>query len=177
MIANYLQPAWFGVISPLKALRFLFRNKMLLKYCAAPIIIGFVIYTLAFIILSYVITQVGAEWFSLLYPALGVALRWILLIILIGSLALFLLVAITFLINLIAGPFHEQLSQKVEYIKMGRVSDQPFSWRQLAINSWRAIREESIKIILFGTAQYLSQLMLNVEELMSTRRQRHNPHI
>ncbi len=131
-----------GLLSPLEALGFLARHRGLWPYAAAP-------FALSILLLGGLIA--GAAWltYTELWDWIGgqaeetsdwlVAIRWILVltaIVLTIGVATFVFRVI---VMIVAAPFHDLLSERVERVLLGKSLDEPFSWKRLLVDLLRPV--------------------------------------
>jgi len=138
-----------GFAYPFRAARFLLTRPGLLKYLAVPFAINLLIFSLG--------VYFGIDLFDGLldrYLPGGEAWYWILLNYLVWIVA-FLLTAVlvffsfTVVGNLLASPFNEILSERVEELVTGMTSDQPFSFTRFWSDARHAIGVELKKQVFF----------------------------
>ncbi len=150
-----------GFFSPFRAARFLTRHPGLLRFILIPFLINVVVFSTAIylgldLFHDVVVTLIpaGEAWYwSLLTP-----LAW-----LVGAAATLLLVFFGFTVvgNLLAAPFNDLLSERVEELVTGRREASPFSLRRFFPEALTALREEVKKLSLFLLGMALL-LLLNL---------------
>lgn len=151
-----------GLMAPARAVRFLINNKGLLRYFYIP----FIINTIIFLLFSYYAINWLPEIIKSFLPESsdGSLVQIAYYILMTVSFALILLISVScFSIvgNIIASPFNDLLTQKVEKIALGISSDENgFSMKDL-IKILRGIREEAKKIC-FTIIIFIVLLPLNL---------------
>lgn len=157
MIVKSTHSLLSGAIYIPKAIRLLTRHPRLWLYCIAPIIIA------SLVGVSLIAVLLGPVAGTLV-PAGLWAGPWYLDIVT-GVIVCSIIIASVFLafvlINVIAGPFNEVLSQRVEEITGRTVQGAPFRWKIFLQDSVRAIREETKTLVFLGGIQ-LVLLLLNL---------------
>ncbi len=146
--------------SPLYIIRggnFLYNNKVLWKYAAAPIAIGFVILGGSYALLYYFFLRMYNAYFN--DAGLGLALFYILLALLTVMLLVVFFFIFTRVVSAIAAPFNEFLSQKTEELVTGAYVDAPFSLGLMLKDSARAIAH-SFKVLGLYLGLLLALLLL-----------------
>ena len=116
---------------------FLWRNRVLWKYAAAPLAISFVIFGLSYVLLYHL-------FYEMLGGVMGEQWYWKVLYYVIIVIAAVLLVAVFFFIfravaSAIAAPFNDLLSEKTEQLVTGVYSETPFSVIQVFKDASRSI--------------------------------------
>jgi len=138
-----------GFFYPFRAVKFLAKRPRLLKYLAIPFSINLLIFSLA--------VYFGIDLFNGLleqYLPDGEAWYWVLLNYLAWIVAFLLtsvLVFFSFTVvgNLLASPFNELLSERIEEIHTGISADQPFSMKRFWSDARNAIGVEVKKQLFF----------------------------
>lgn len=167
MIVNSVQQIVLGSRAPLVAVRFLLRHPKLLPYCIIPTVISVCVHGVLLLLTAWQANRLLGQLFTFsdtwYIQLLHYAVIGIVIVALLGVFAM-LYSAIT---NLIAGPFHELLSQRVEQYMRNDIVSEQFQWRSFARDGWRAIKEESVKLILFLVVE-LCILLLNFIPIIGT---------
>lgn len=157
MIGKVVHNLVSGAIYIPRAVRLLVGHPRLWLYCIAPIMIALL---LGVILIALLLGPVA----SALVPQGMWAGPWYLDILtaLILCIAIVASAFLSFaLINVIAGPFNELLSQRVEEIIGYTTDTAPFRWKIFWQDSLRAIREEIKTLAFLGSIQ-LGLLLLNL---------------
>ena len=150
-----------GFFSPLHGARFLWRHPVLLRFVAIPLLINCVVFTAA--------VYLGLDLFQHLvarYLPPSDAWYWMLLASLLWGVALLVAAVLVFfgftvVGNLIAAPFNDLLSARVEEQATGVPQDEPFSWRVFWSDSIFSFLNQTRKIALF-VGGMLVLLLLNL---------------
>ncbi len=154
-----------GLMAPVNGARFLSKNKGLIKYLAFPFAINSVIFSL---FLFYVINWLPGVIGSFLPDLDGSLIRIVYYTLIILSYALILMISIlcfSILGNIIASPFTDILTEKVEKIVMGTFSEETsFSIKDLMRIPWTMLEE--LKRICFTTFIFIVLLPLNLIPLI-----------
>lgn len=140
-----------GFFYPYKGFLFIIRNPKLLSYVAIPTLINTLLYSL---FLWYTSTRIYS-WINSLIPT-GEGWYWAVLFYLAMVVAAFLvlvLVVYTFTIvgGLILSPFNDLLSEKVDILYSGGVSDGPFQLKGIFKDMARSIKAELGRIAIYLT--------------------------
>ncbi len=157
MIVKVIPTLFSGAIYIPRAIRLLLRRPGLWLYCIAPIIIASILGVGA---IAVVLGPI-AHW---LLPTGIFTGPWYMdmLVVVVISIIITASIFFTFaLANLIAGPFNEILSQRVEELVRHSTDATEFAWKTFWTDSWRAIKEESKTFIVLGSVQLLV-LLLNL---------------
>jgi len=144
-----------GFFYPFRAGRLLLKTPRLWHYVIIPFAINLLVFSLAvWLGLDYFNTRVeqliptGDAWYWLI----AYYLLWVVAALLTAVLVFF---SFTVVGNLIASPFNELLSEKVEALLSGRASSVRFSLAE----AWRIFRDEARKMALFVLAMGLLFLL------------------
>ncbi len=160
MIAKRVTELKPAAVALPRAIALLWSHPKLLVLCIAPITIGIAMYGIVIAIILWLVNAQTAQWFSFSDGLWAGGLQLLVAVVLVITIGWIALLFIIMLINVVAGPFHEQLSQRVERIATGASAHEAlFSWRVLFRDSWRAIKEELVKLVLFSGLQLLLLLL------------------
>jgi CysZ protein len=156
-VVSFLQ----GLSAPFHGLAFLWRNRSLWKYAWIPLLINIAlfaglgaVFVTLFPDLIHRVLPEGNAW----YWAVLSVLLWVVGSILLG---IFFLFAFTVVGNIIAGPFNDLLSERVEELVRGTPSIPPPSFAQQLRNVGRSALE-SLKRLVFYLAGSLVLLLWNL---------------
>lgn len=151
-----------GFLAPIHAMNFLRWHVALLRYTVIPLMLNILIFGFA---LWFVFARVeGAidgiipdtnQWWRTLLIITNIIVFVILLVV-----AFFLF---TFMARIIAAPFNEQLSKATEALLSGQTGeeDEKLTFKLIADDAWRTIKEETLKIAYFVVIQGVL-LLLNI---------------
>ena len=154
-VVRALRTALSGPLALWRALVFIRQHPRTLLYCVAPVGISILVYGGLLLVGGWWLASVVGEaiaWSAAWYV---VALRVIVQAIVVVALLAVLTITFSLLANVIASPFNDLLSQFVERTVVGSLEETAFSWKQFGVDSVRAIREELLKLVIFGIPQLL----------------------
>ncbi|MEQ8763787.1 MAG: EI24 domain-containing protein [Planctomycetota bacterium] len=130
-----------GAFSPIESLGLLAKHRALWPFAAAPFLLSFVL--LAGLITGAAFAVYHWGWESLGAPpedaGVWTFLRWLFtvtVLIIAAFLGMFVFRAI---VLIVAAPFHDFLSEKVERVLLGKTIEEPFSWKRLLADLARPI--------------------------------------
>ena len=150
-----------GVSYPFGALRIFREHTALLKYAFIPFLINTIVYVLFIFLTIHYFSDILHVFIS--RP--DVWYMWILyyLVAILMVIVLFLLVFFSFTVvgSLIAGPFNDILSEKVEEMAKGKVEERPFSFKEMLGDLKRDLPEEGKKVGFLVSVQ-AGLLLLNL---------------
>lgn len=133
-------------LAPFAALRYIYQNRQLWKFVSIPVGITLVVYVLSYRFILGWVQDVFRDFFG--------TSGWVLALYVIVTLGLLLLTFYTFTIflNIIAAPFNELLSEKVEdaYRRTKGQDTQKQSIRMLLREYGRTIAAEITRLLVFG---------------------------
>jgi CysZ protein len=135
---------WESPFYILKGAKFLYNNRALWKYAAAPVGIGSVILGGSYALLFYLVRRLFSGYSSEAW--FWQVLWYILMIVLVALFVVVFFFIFTRMVSAISSPFNDLLSQKTEALVTGTFDDTPFSIPQLIKDSARAIGH-SFKIL------------------------------
>lgn len=143
-----------GFLYPFRGAKFVLRHPRLYGYILFPFLINLLVFTLS-LFLGYqffdgfILEQLpqGEEW----YWAVLYYLVWF-----VAAIGTTVLVFFSFAIigNLLASPFNDLLSEKVEAILGGEQIDSS-GWRAIIADSWRIMKEEAKRMSVFAILMIL----------------------
>ncbi len=138
-----------GFFSPFRSLGLLRQYPALLRFIAIPFLINLVVFSgVVYLGMAFfndtVVSMIpgGDAW----YWAILTYLVWFLAVLVTSVLVFFVF---TLVGNLIASPFNDLLSERVEDVLVGRSDEESFSWRSFAADARRAIVLELKKLTFF----------------------------
>lgn len=138
-----------GFLAPFRAISFLKTHKKCISYILVPFLINTIVFSST--------AWLGINWFNSLinrYLPQGDAWYWAVLSFFVWTIAVLLVLVLIFFTftvagNLIASPFNELLSEKVEEILAGKSGDTPFNLKDFLKTAVVTIVEEAKKMTLF----------------------------
>lgn len=152
--------------APLYVLRgalFIWTNRMLWKYAAAPLLISVMVLGIAYAVAYWLFFRLmspisGGEWYwQILYYGLAVVVTALLLV------TVFFLFA--FVATTIAAPFNELISEKTEALVKGLFQDTPFSVMALLRDSARSVGHSLAILAMYAGVLLLSLVLLLIPVL------------
>ncbi|MDP3970255.1 MAG: EI24 domain-containing protein [bacterium] len=148
-----------GITAPLQAVRFIIKYPRTIRYCIVPMLIGLVINVLMFIAVNLWALNMIGDWFSFSGAWYVILFKIIVQIIVAGIFLIVMALTYSTVTNIVAGPFHELLSQYVERVVHGDVSDDKVSFAKFVRDGLGAIKEEIIKLLFFLVVQVVLFLL------------------
>ncbi len=148
-----------GFKLPFQGIKFLKENKKLWKYSLIPMLINIIVFVvLGYLSFHYLMGWLAAKLLTTWYLAI---LFYLFLALAISVFAIIIAFIFSAIYNIIAAPFNDLLSEKVEELVKNKKIEEKFSLKLLAGDIFRTVLEEVKKLLLFGGVQILL-LFLNL---------------